>query len=316
MTAQTQAQIAALAAQLADSDDDMTEATAGGGDFRKRFEPGWCVARLTSVIETGKHIELYQGKAKDPALMFRLGFELFSPGYTNDDGTPYFMETSEKSRSRNEKAWAFRTFKAMNYLGTAKNFFGLIGQIYLVEIKDYAPKAKPTEIRSVIGEIRAGIEPVSKQYYACPEATKLFAFSWAAPTLEGWDELFIEGTREDGSSKNWMQERIAGAVDFPGSALEGLLIANGRPIPKGTPQKTGAAPAGAQPAGATPAAPATPAPAVAAPATVAAPAAVAAPAVQAAPVVQAPAAVVAAPLAQAVAAPVVAAPVVAAPVVG
>lgn len=322
MTQMTQEQILALANEIAEYDEDMTEVQSGGGNFRRRLPEGWAVARFTSLIEKGKHIELFQGKAKDPALAFTLGFELFSEKYLNEDGTPYFIETFDISRTRNEKSRAFKLFKAMNYEGTAKAFAQLLGKVYLVEIKDYLSKnAKPgTEPSSVIGEVRAGIEVVSGQPYQCPPPKELFLFSWAKPTLEGWDSFFIEGTNDKGKSKNWKQEKIAGATDFAGSPLEALLVANGRPIPKGTPQKTGAAPQGAAPAGAAPstAAPVSAAPA-AAPAVAATPAApVVAPAVnppfEPTPVGQ-PQQVAAAPVAApAVAAPVVAAPVVAAPV--
>lgn len=256
----TAEEILAIANELAECDDDMTEATLGGGGFNRRLPVGWSVARLTRYTEKGKHVELFQGKAKDPELAFTLGFELFSPAYLNEDGTPYTIETFDISKTRNEKSRAFKLFKAMNYKGLSKNFAQLLGRdVFLVEIKDHLSKTAPagSEPRSVVGEVRAGIDVVTGQEYACPAAKALFLFSWAKPTLAGWDSFFIEGTNDKtGKSKNWQQEKIAGATDFKGSALEALLLTNGRPIPVGTPQKTGvnAAPAGAQPAGAVPAA--------------------------------------------------------------
>ena len=251
---QAQLDILALANDIADIDDDMREAQIGGNFQERRLPEGWSVGRFTSYIEKGQHVELYQGKAKDPALMFTCGFELFSPAYLNEDGTPYFIETYDKARSRNEKSGAFKLFKAMNYKGLAKVFPQLLNGVYLVQSKDHLPKnAKPgQQPRSVIGEIRAGIDVVTGQEYGCGAATKLFLFSWAKPSLEAWDSFFIEGTNDQGKSKNWKQEKIAGATDFAGSPLENLLLTNGRPIPKGTAQRTGAdAPQGAAaPAGA------------------------------------------------------------------
>lgn len=309
----TQADILALANDIAEVDDDMNEAQVGGGFQARRLPVGWTLARFTSYIEKGKHIELFQGKAKDPALLFTLGFELFSPNYLNEDGTPYFIETFSMSRSRNEKARAFKLFKSMNYKGLAKVFPQLLNEVYLVEIKDYLSKnAKPgQEARSVIGEVTPGIDRLSGQEYACPPATKLFLFSWAKPSLEAWDSFHIEGVRDDGKSKNWKQEDIAGATDFPGSPLEALLLANGRPIPKGTPQKTGAA-APAAAAGAAPGAAPGVTPPVAAAAAVAP--VVAAAVSPVAPAVAAPA-VAPAVVAPAVSAPVVPAIAVQAPVV-
>lgn len=315
----TAAQLAILNAanDIAEVDDDMNEVQVGGNFKARRLPVGWSLARFTSYIEKGKHIELFQGKAKDPALMFTLGFELFSPNYLNEDGTPYFIETYPTARSRNEKARAFKLFKAMNYKGTAKVFPQMLNGIFLVEIKDYLPKsAKPgQEPKSVIGEISPGIDRLSGQEYNCPPAANLFLFSWAKPTLEAWDSFFIEGQRDDGKSKNWKQEDIAGAVDFPGSPLEALLVANGRPIPKGTPQKTGVPAAGAAPAGAAPAGAVAPAVGVAAPAVAPTPAspAVAAPAAPAAPAVTAPASPVVAPAVTAPAVTPVVAPNVGAP---
>lgn len=326
----TAAQIAALANDIADVDEDMNEAQIGGGFQERRLPVGWTLARFTSYIEKGKHIELFQGKAKDPALQFTLGFELFSPAYLNEDGTPYFIETFDISKSRNEKARAFKLFKAMNYKGLYKVFPQMLNGIFLVEIKDHLSKnAKPgQEPRSIIGEITPGIDRLSGQEYSCPEATKLFLFSWAKPSLEAWDSFYIDGTNDQGKSKNWKQEKIAGATDFAGSPLEALLMANNRPIPKGTPQKTGAAPAqaaGAAPAAAAPQGAVAPvAAAVAPPVAPAAPVApvnpgnVAVAPVQAGPVVApavTPVAPVAAPVVASVGSPVVAPAVAVAPVV-
>jgi len=302
MSTMTQEQIAAMAAALNECDDDMNEAQAGGGNYGRRLPEGWSVARLVQYIEKGKHITVHQGKAKDPALQFELGFALYSPGYVNEDGTPYIINTFDMTKSRNEKAKAFKWFKAMNYKGLAKNFAGLIGDghVFLVEIKDYVSKtaAPGTEPKSIVADVRPGIDLINKTEYVCPavRTEDLFLFSWAMPTLEGWDALFIEGTNDQGKSKNWVQEKIAGATDFRGSALEGLLIQNSRPIPAGTPQKQGVAPAGAQPAGAAPVGAVAPvAPVVPATAPVAAAAPAVAPNVAAASVPATPPAVAPAP---------------------
>jgi hypothetical protein len=59
--------------------------------------------------------------------------------------------------------------------------------------------------------------------------TRLFLFQ--RPTKETWDSLFVDGTRtvKEGDkevevSKNRLQEMIMSATDYPGSALEALLI--------------------------------------------------------------------------------------------
>lgn len=294
---QTLAEIQALAAQLAEIDDDMTQAVAGGGGARK-LPVGKTLARLVSYIEYGKQPQEFAGQVKDPALEFRLGFMLYSPGFANEDGKPYFMETFNISKSRNEKAGAFLLFKQMNYLGLAKNFAQLIGQAFILDIIDYKSKKATADVaaRSIINTklVMAPLDPISGAAYPVPEVNPadLHLFSWTSPTLAGWDKLFIDGTNDKGESKNWIQGTIVAATDFPGSPLESLLLANNRPIPAAKVQKSRAAPAavGATPVGALP----TAGPAIAAPVAPVAPVAIAATPV-AIPAAPAAVAVVAAP---------------------
>ena len=270
----TQAQIQSLdeiraaALALVDIDDDMTEVVAGGGGGRK-LPVGKTLARFVSYIEYGKQPQKFQGQVKDPALEFRLGFALYSPNYCNPDGTPYVLETFNISRSRNEKATAFLLFKMMNYKGTAKNFAQLIGDAYILDIVDYIPKSAPagTAPKSIINTklVMAPLDPISNAAYPVPEAdpAMLHLFSWAAPSLSGWDKLFIDGQNDKGESKNWIQGTIVAATDFPGSPLESLLLANQRPIPVARVQKDkapagAAAPVGALPVGVQPVPPPAP----------------------------------------------------------
>ena len=102
----------------------------------------------------------------------------------------------------------------------------------------------------------------SRQPYPVPEAPDdLYQlFLWNKPTLAGWNSLKIEGTSDDGKSKNYLQDRILAAVDFQGSPLEQLLRGAGATLP--SPEQL----APAAPAAPAPAVPATPvAPAVSLP---------------------------------------------------
>lgn len=305
MTQQTLAEIQAAALALSEIDDDMNEVVSGGGGGRK-LPVGKTLARMVSYIEYGKQPQEFKGQVKDPALEFRLGFMLYSPGFCNPDGTPYFLETFNISKSRNEKATAFLLFKQMNYKGLAKNFAQFIGDAYILDIIDYTSKAAPagTPPKSIINTklIMAPLDPISNQAYPVPEARveDLHLFSWTQPSLAGWDKLFIDGTNDKGESKNWIQGTIVSATDFPGSPLEGLLLANQRQIPQAHVRKAraaapvaGAASVGAQPVGALPAAapvaPVAPAVPVVPIAPVAAPVVPVAPVVAVAPVLVAPA---------------------------
>ena len=63
------------------------------------------------------------------------------------------------------------------------------------------------------------------------DASEIKLFQWNNPTKETWDSLQLEGTFDDGKSKNWIQEDMYKAVDFPGSALDIMLNAGSVPSP-------------------------------------------------------------------------------------
>ena len=283
------AALQALAAQdVAESGIDLNEAVKGGGGGRLLPE-GYAFGRLVEYIEFGNQPQEFQGQAKDPALEFTLGFALTGQGYQNDDGTPYVVRTYNTALSRNEKARAFRLFKALNWKGTAKSFAQLLGETFLVKIKQ-VPKSKtdPKIVSRIdLDGFLPPLDPVTRQPYPIADAPdELYRlFLWSRPTKEAWDSLYIEGEYE-GKSKNRIQEQILAALDFQGSPLQQLLMASGvTALPTAAPATPVAAPVAAAPVAVAP----TPAP-VAPAAPVAPPAAPVAPAA-------APAAPVAAPLA-------------------
>ena len=292
------AALQALAAQdVAESGIDLNEAVKGGGGGRLLPE-GHAFGRLVEYIEFGNQPQEFQGQAKAPALEFTLGFALTGQGYQNDDGTPYVVRTYNTALSRNEKARAFKLFKALNWKGTAKSFAQLLGDTFLVKIKQ-VPKSKtdPTIVSRIdLDGFLPPLDPVTRQPYPIAEALDDMyrLFLWSRPTKEAWDSLYIEGEYE-GKSKNRIQEQILAALDFQGSPLQQLLMASGvTALPTAAPVVPVAAPVAAAPAAVAP----TPAPAV--PVAPVAPAAV-------------PAAPLAVPAAVAIPAPVAVAPV-AAPV--
>ena len=260
------AALQALAAQdVAESGIDLNEAVKGGGGGRLLPE-GYAFGRLVEYIEFGNQPQEFQGQAKDPALEFTLGFALTGQGYQNDDGTPYIVRTYNTALSRNEKARAFKLFKAMNWKGTAKSFAQLLGETFLVKIKQ-VPKSKtdPKIVSRIdLDGFLPPLDPVTRQPYPIAEAPDDMyrLFLWSRPTKEAWDSLYIEGEYE-GKSKNRIQEQILAALDFQGSPLQQLLMASGvTALPTAAPATPVAAPVAAAPVAVTP----TPAPAaVAAP---------------------------------------------------
>jgi len=277
------AALQALAAQdVAESGIDLNEAVKGGGGGRLLPE-GYAFGRLVEYIEFGNQPQEFQGQAKDPALEFTLGFALTGQGYQNDDGTPYIVRTYNTALSRNEKARAFKLFKALNWKGTAKSFAQLLGETSLVKIKQ-VPKSKtdPKIVSRIdLDGFLPPLDPVTRQPYPIAEAPDDMyrLFLWSRPTKESWDSLYIEGEYE-GKSKNRIQEQILAALDFQGSPLQQLLMQSGvTALPTAAPAVPVAVPVAAAPVAVAPApapvAPAAPAAPLAVPAAVATPAPVA-----------------------------------------
>ena len=257
------AALQALAAQdVAESGIDLNEAVKGGGGGRLLPE-GYAFGRLVEYIEFGNQPQEFQGQAKDPALEFTLGFALTGQGYQNDDGTPYIVRTYNTALSRNEKARAFKLFKALNWKGTAKSFAQLLGETFLVKIKQ-VPKSKadPKIVSRIdLDGFLPPLDPVTRQPYPVAEAPDDMyrLFLWSRPTKEAWDSLYIEGEYE-GKSKNRIQEQILAALDFQGSPLQQLLMQSGvTALPTAAPAVPVAAPVAAAPVAVAP----TPAPAAA-----------------------------------------------------
>ena len=241
---------------------DMTVAVKGGGGQAQRVLPeGHCDARLIQVIEYGMQPQSMKGVPCDPAHDTQLVFALYGPGISEGEGVepdqqgkPYIMRLFPFKISQNEKANSFMLFKALNWKGTATCFAQLIGESYLAKIITHKPDAagvaKGYKESSRIDNkgFLPPIDPRSKKPYdiAMPDESYFKLFLWAKPTKAAWDSMHIEGTNEDGSSKNFVQNKILGALDFAGSALEQMLMATGTaytvPAAKAAPVK----PAGPQ----------------------------------------------------------------------
>lgn len=258
---------------------DMSETSKGGGGQRL-YPAGYAMARLVHYIEFGMQPQEYQGTAKAPALEFRLGFAIWgdtqpfgADGQPNPvppanrpqdlfhspDGTPGLIRTWYMKLGNNEKAGAKKAFDKLNYKGNAKHFAQFLGEPFLVKIGiKPAVGDKPARNTLELADTLPPFDQVSRQPYPVPQAPDDMyqLFLWNKPTLEGWNALKIEGTGDDGKSKNWMQDKILAAVDFPGSPLEQLLRGAGATLP--SPEQLAPAAPAAAPAAAVPTVPATP----------------------------------------------------------
>ena len=285
-------QLLAAANQEAETGQDMSVASAGGG---KLYPAGWALCRLVEYVELGLQPQSHNGVAKAPAREAQIGFAVWGQGITNEDGTPAIIRPYPFNLSNSDMSKAFKLFKKLNWKGTAKRFSQLLGEVYMVNIVHTTPTKAGQAIKSVLdlASFTLAVDPMTKAPYNVPEVSdatyKLFL--WDAPQVPMWQSLYQEGQFGDGASKNKMQNACLSALDFEGSALHNMLAANN--ISFVIPPKPVVEPAAA----AIPAAPAVPvAPIVAAPAlgmpgvpTLAVPAVVAPPVVvPVAPIVVAP----------------------------
>ena len=236
---------------------DMTEESTGGGGGL--MPEGFAMARMVTYIELGLQPQEFGGKAKAPAPEVILGFKLFGGPDNCYDGR--FISTFPIALGNNTKSNAKIAFDRLNWQGDMRHFAQALGRGFLLDIKVHTNETtKKQSNRINLKGTLPPIDPVSKGAYPIPEVTAedLKYFFFDRPTKETWDSLFVEGTFDDGGSKNKHQEKILTALNFPGSALEQLI--SGVVLPD--PGSVGAVPASdsAPQPQASPSAPAVPAP--------------------------------------------------------
>lgn len=234
------ADIRALAAAAKETAVNMTEEQKGGGGGRLLPE-GYCLARCSGVIEYGLQPQEFEGKPTADADEVQLEFALYGEGYENEDGTPYVVRTFPMKVSRTAKSNAFKLFKALNWQNQHTAWIDLLGEPIMLKIKHTENKTTKKKSSSIdTTGFLPPTDPLTKKPYAVPELTDdlLRVFLWDQPTMECWDLLAIDGTRDDGTSKNFLQEKLLSARNFAGSALEELLLGNGVKfeIPKAKPK--------------------------------------------------------------------------------
>lgn len=233
------------------------EATEGGGS-KHELQAGTALAVVTSYIETGDH-EVKSGKSKGKVnskgfMELRL-FDvagksdgLYTQTMKNKDGTEEVygsvIRHNFNNISRNELSNFRKDFdKLCDAAGIegATSMMDLLGKTFIVDLVENESNGK-TYINLDLDRIRPNhpTDPVTgnvdttQMVLPLPvslEELPYKMFLWEAPTVEAWDSLFVDGTREvekDGKkvevSKNWLQELIMSAVNYIGSPLESVLI--------------------------------------------------------------------------------------------
>lgn len=222
---------------------DQNEASVGGGGYTPP-EEGRAFARIVEYVELGKHFGTYQGKQKPkPDDLARVVLELSGkkyPPHKAEDGT----ETPQKlflelTISNNEKSRFYKLFRALNgmYGDKYKHFAQMAADnlAFIVNIshrhsgegdnkRTYANvwKDGAWQVQSLQKFDEDG-EPAG-MFSVAPAMSPTVIFLFNRPRLVDWNKLFIEGTRDDGQSRNWIQETIMKAANFEGSPLQAMLV--------------------------------------------------------------------------------------------
>ena len=212
------------AQQLADSSVglDMSQAKKAESFL---LPEGTVVGRFVEYIEFGMQPQEFQGKAKPAKMDIRLGFALYGDEYTKEDGTPRVISSFNFPLDNSEKSKAFTIFSRMNSKKLYKNFGQMIGDLFIVNIKHKMDSKGTVRANLDLSAIGPAIDPLTRKPYVMPDAPdNLYrVFLWDNPTKEMWDSLYIEGTRDDGASKNFLQEKCLNALNYNGSKLQALL---------------------------------------------------------------------------------------------
>lgn len=226
---------------------DQNEASTGGTPIPPPAE-GRAFARIVGYVELGAHLGMYQGKPKaKPDHLVRITLELSGKRYppiTLEDGTVLPQRLFlELNLSTNEKSRFYKLFRAINgmYGDKYKHFASMAADncAFVVVIShrtpanaDGTPKKDARTYANIwkdgAWQVQAPMkydddgEPLGfLDIAAAVSATQIFLFN--RPRLVDWAKLFVDGQRDDGTSKNRVQELILSAVNFPGSPLEALL---------------------------------------------------------------------------------------------
>lgn len=218
---------------------DMNVASSGGFN-QTILESGSYLGALVGYIDLGDQPDEYQGEVKGNFPKVRLEFAVFS--YIEVDGQMQ-MDTEnpvilrqELFLKNNERAGSFKAFKAMNYANdpSITHFAQFLGKPFMFSVvKAVAKQSKREYNRLDLSKTAPAVDPMTRQPYALPKIDEkwITVFLWNNPIKEMWDKLYIDGTRDDGTSKNFIQDEIIGATNYHGSALQLLLEGSGQALP-------------------------------------------------------------------------------------
>lgn len=201
---------------------------------------GFTLARLVRYVELGTHPQEFNGQKKDAAPEVQLGWKLYGGVYEGRYMPMWGMPVSNGKNSNCKKV-----FNGLNWAGDIIHIAQALGRPYMIKILQYKTKADQLANKVDPNFILPPIDPVTSKPYPVPDITEdeLVYFFFNKPTKETWDSLYVEGTFDDGKSKNKTQERIMTALNFPGSQLDVMLHGGIPDLPVESVPMEGAVPA-------------------------------------------------------------------------
>lgn len=244
---------AGLAQEIADTGPDLNKTGGGGGEYVPPAE-GVTRLRLVGYIETGVHTTnspRYGTKTKAKATLL---FELSGPKHEPkvlDDGRkiPHVIPISLNIGTHEKSLYGKLFRKIAADFPDTKHYTQLLGEAFLGTVVHRTFKRRDgTE--GVIADLKDDQGyTIRGTTYEDPETGDLRkakvaepiseprVFVWDYATLEQWDSLFIDGTYDNGDTKNKWQEQIKSAENFQGSPIYQALVEAGRedeliPTPK------------------------------------------------------------------------------------
>lgn len=199
---------------------------------------GVAMVRLVGYIETGKHTPTNpQYKAAYKCILI---FELNHPDHLIE------LEGGEKVPQRSfihlnkgttAKSGYRKLFNVLNKACDNKynHFVQMLGKGFLAEVSHNKVKDKTYANLHADGAwsfrkpVQQDVLTGASTPIPIPEATQdLLGFLWENDGIQDddvktmWDSLFIDGTKDDGSSKNWIQETIMSNIEWEGSRTQSL----------------------------------------------------------------------------------------------
>lgn len=237
---------------------DQSKAKEGGD--RQVYPEGPVKLRFVGYAEIGRHLKKSAQFGDKVKNLVRLTFEVSGPKHPplqTENGPKPLLVHEELMLSLDKKAGFHKLFSLLNHDRSATHCAHLLGRAYTGRLvhRRYKRASDPADPASWTGleyQLRQDsaytIRPPFREdpdtgdvvpVDVPPPLTTLHGFLWDNPSIEQWDSIFIPGEFPErrgqngellapAKSKNLLQERIMQAVNFKGSPIHTLLLAQGK----------------------------------------------------------------------------------------